>query len=281
MIHIVYLRSREVDVELDGDFYGSEFWEKISNRRYEPDTIGFLEARCDNQTDFMDIGAANGAMTLIAANEGSRVSSYEPDPRIHRVVSQNVKLNSALEQQILVQNKAISVDNGILEFKKNGDSSILSSIVFTGHDATNSIYIDVLSLSDEIEKFHIDKSRKLIIKMDIEGAEWRILKSRKILGALSGNVATLLLAVHPGLYRPFVPTLRGLDKFRLVVWKLRNYQESIKTFKLLNEYASIQRTNLNPIIDKHQFATLILAGYHEFIVEFRSVSENKMEHLCE
>lgn len=30
----------------------------------------------------MDIGAANGAMTLIAASQGSRVSSYEPDPKI-------------------------------------------------------------------------------------------------------------------------------------------------------------------------------------------------------
>lgn len=268
MIHKVRLKSRDVNVELDGDFYGSEFWDKISNRRYEPDTIGFLEDRCDNQTDFMDIGAANGAMTLIAANEGSRVSSYEPDPRIHRAVLQNVRLNSVLGQQILVQNKAISVDKGILEFKKDGDSSILSSIVFTGYDASNSIYIDVLSLSDEVARFHIDKSRKLIIKMDIEGAEWRILKSRKILDALSANAATLLLAVHPGFYRPFVPKLRGLDKFRLVLWKLRNYQESVETFELLSEYASIQRTNLNPIINKRQFAMLILAGYHEFIVEF-------------
>ena len=270
MIHQVRLKSRDVKVELDGDYYGSEFWVRISNRMYEPDTIGFLEDRCDNQTDFMDIGAANGAMTLIAANEGSRVSSYEPDPKIHRVVSHNVKLNPPLDQQILVQNRAISVDNGILQFRKDGDSSILSSIVFTGHEATSSINIEVLSLSDEIEKFHIDKSRKLIIKMDIEGAEWRILKSRKALGALRANAATLLLAIHPGFYRPFVPKLRGLDKFRLVIWKLRNYQESVETFKLLTEYASIQRTNLNPIINKHQFATLVLAGYHEFIIEFRS-----------
>jgi FkbM family methyltransferase len=270
MIHKVCLKSRDVSVELDGDYYGSEFWEKISSRRYEPDTIGFLEDRCDNQTDFMDIGAANGAMTLIAANVGSRVSSYEPEPRIYRVVSQNVMLNPVLGQQILVQNKAISVDNGILQFKKDRDSSVLSPIVFTGHDATNSVNIDVLSLSDEIEKFHVDKSRKLIIKMDIEGAEWRILKSRKILSALGANEATLLLAVHPGFYRPFVPKLRGLDKFLLGVWKLRNYQESVETFKLLSKFASIQRTNLNPIDNKRQFASLISAGYHEFIVEFQS-----------
>jgi DnaJ-domain-containing protein 1 len=32
------------------------------------------------EVDFMDIGAANGAMTILAALQGARVKSYEPDP---------------------------------------------------------------------------------------------------------------------------------------------------------------------------------------------------------
>lgn len=96
----VQLKSSDVSVELDGDHYGAPFWDKISMRQYEPDTIGFLEDRCKDTTDFMDIGAANGAMTLIAASQGSRVSSYEPDPKIFRVVSQNVELNPDLKSLI-------------------------------------------------------------------------------------------------------------------------------------------------------------------------------------
>ena len=86
MIIKVSLRNDLVEVDLNGDYYGKDFWDRVSNRRYEPDTIGFIEDNCDVNTDFMDIGAANGAMTLIAASTGARVSSYEPDPKIFQVV---------------------------------------------------------------------------------------------------------------------------------------------------------------------------------------------------
>jgi FkbM family methyltransferase len=268
VLHQVQLRNTKVTVELDGDYYGQEFWEKVSSRKYEPDTVGFLEDRCGPNTDFMDIGAANGAMTLIAASSGARVSAYEPDPRIHRVVQQNIHLNSQLKSSVILQNKAISSTKGKLNFLNGEDSSVISSIVFTGHDASSSVEIDICQLDEEIEIFHQDKSRKLIVKMDIEGAEWKILKSDMTLESLRINETTLLLAVHPGFYRPFVPKVRGLDRIRLAIWQLRNYRESIEVFNKLEKYTTIQRTNLNPITRKHQFAALVLAGYHEFILEF-------------
>jgi FkbM family methyltransferase len=217
----------------------------------------------------MDIGAANGAMTLIAAGMGARVAAYEPDPRIHQVVARNIHLNAVIEKLVNLQNKAISTTKGKLNFLIGEDSSIISSIVFTGHDASSATEIEICQLDEEIELFHVDKSRQLIVKMDIEGAEWKILKSDKSLDSLKINGAVMLLAVHPGFYRPYVPKIRGLDRFRLVMWQLRNYRESLEVFTKLSKYASVQRTNLNPITRKHQFAALVLAGYHEFILEFR------------
>ena len=258
----------KIEVELDGDHYGREFWEKISARQYEPDTVGFIEDRCDSKTDFMDIGAANGSMTLIAASQGARVASYEPDPKIHRVVLQNIFLSPSLAPLIRLQNKAISAESGTIQFKKNSNAGVLSPIVFTGHDNPIGTDVEVLSLSAEIEAFHSDKARKLVIKMDIEGAEWLILRCKNTLEVLKKNNAMLLLAVHPGFYRPFVPRLRGVDKIALTLWKIRNYRESLAIFGLLTQYASVQRTNLNPIVDKQQFAALTLAGYHEFIIDF-------------
>ena len=267
----VQLKSSEVLVELDGDHYGAPYWDKISTRQYEPDTIGFLENRCNDTTDFMDIGAANGAMTLIAASQGSRVSSYEPDPKIFRVVCQNFESNPDLKSLIFLHNKAISDESFILRFKRDDNASILSAIVFTGHNNSDAVEIQVCSLAEEIERFHSDKSRQLLIKMDIEGAEWRILKSKPTLSALRENSATLLLAVHPGFHRPFVPRLRGLDEIRLIGWKLQNYRESLEVFELLTHCACIYRTNLNPVVNKHQFAALITVGYHEFILDFSRI----------
>ena len=268
MIIKVILRNDEVEVDLSGDYYGQDFWDRVSDRKYEPDTIGFIEDNCNVNTDFMDIGAANGAMTLIAASKGARVSSYEPDPRIFKVVERNVNLNSQYANLINVHNSAISSEEGRLNFLVGEDTSVLSEIVFTGHDSSSSQEIQILSLGSEVDKFHTVKSRKLVVKMDIEGAEWRILKSDKSLKKLQEHEATLILAVHPGFYRPFKRRLRGLDRIRLFFWNLRNYQESILIFNRMREYTSILRTNLNPVTQKSQFGKLIWAGYHEFILEF-------------
>lgn len=266
--YLVKLRRFWVNVDLDSDFYTSTFWDKISSRTYEPDTIGFIEDRCSRNSDFMDIGAANGAMTLIAASCGSRVSAYEPDPRIHSVAFRNFQINEELKPLIQLQNKAIASYSGTLKFLNGEDSSVLSSIVFTGHDPNNQIEIEVLSLESEIEKFHKDKSRKLIVKMDIEGAEWGILQSQNSVQSLCDNSATLLLAVHPGFHRPFKKRLIGIDRLMNLVWHFRNYYDSLLLFEHLSNVATIRRTNLNVVNRKHQFATLILAGYHEFIIEF-------------
>jgi hypothetical protein len=104
--------------------------------------------------------------------------------------------------------------------------------------------------------------------MDIEGAEWRILESHKTLKKLQDHEATLILAVHPGFYRPFKRRLRGLDRARLSFWHLRNYRESLLVFTRISQFTSIQRTNLNPVTQKSQFGKLIWAGYQEFILEF-------------
>ncbi len=268
MIIKARLRNDEVEVDLTNDYYGKDFWDRISSRKYEPDTIGFIEDNCNYKTDFMDIGAANGAMTLIAASMGSRVSSYEPDPKIFKVVERNVELNNKYKQLISLHNKGISSTKGILNFSLGEDTSVLSEIVFTGHNATDKQRIEILSLKEEMDEFHSDKNRELIIKMDIEGAEWRILKSVEVLKALRQHEARLLLAVHPGFHRPFRKRMRGLDRARHLFWNLRNYRESIELFERIELHGSITRTNLNPITRKKQFGKLISAGYHEFVIKF-------------
>jgi FkbM family methyltransferase len=268
MIIEVPLSALTVRVELDGDHYGEDYWQRIADRKYEPDTIGFIEDRCNDDVDFMDIGAANGAMTLIAASRGARVSAYEPDPRIHSVVARNIELNLDLAPRITLHKKAISAESGTIKFRKDEDSAVLSSIVFTGHSESTEIEIEKISLNEEIENFHQNRSRTLILKMDIEGAEWGILKSEEILKSLSLHKSTLLLAVHPGFYRPFAPKMKGLDNIRRAIWHKRNFSESLRVFTLLNKFGITRRTNLDRVRNKNQFAALILGGYYEFIIEF-------------
>lgn len=270
MLHKVNLRKTTIEVDLTNDYYGAEYWDKISNRTYEPDTVGFIEDRCNENTDFLDIGTANGAMSLLAAEQGAQVYAYEPDPLIFKVAEKNFSLNPALLNKIKLQNIALSSESGTTEFGTASDNTVLSSIVTAGGGSHETNVIKIESLVSELIKRHNDPNRKLIIKMDIEGAEWKILQDQKCLNELKAHKAMLLLAVHPGFYRPFTRGFWAFNPIRYKLWQLRNYRESLHTYEMLSGRATIKRTNLNPIQRGRVFAALILVGYHEFIVDFNA-----------
>ena len=172
----------DVLVETSGDPYGESFWESIENKSYEPDTLSFIENNLSPNCIFMDIGAANGAMTLIAAQYAKSVFSYEPDPTMFSILSRNVELNDTLSKRISLKNVGISNTTTKIEFSKRSDKSIFSSIV-VGNERKSGDLIDVLSIKDELESINHLKD-EIIIKMDIEGAEWRILNDKSALQAL-------------------------------------------------------------------------------------------------
>ena len=259
--------GKTIRVALKNDFYGEKFWEKIEKRQYEPDTLAFIENNIDSSTVFLDVGAANGAMTLLAANLNSNVFAFEPNPLMAKVIRENLFLNPRLSNLVNLRNEAISSGSGEIRFQIGADSRILSSIVF-GADIPGKI-IKVRALSEVLESVRlVYPNKKIVIKMDIEGAEWKILKNKKSLQALLTHNVLLLLAVHPGFYRPPILNVPVISRVTIEIHRFRNFLESIRTFRNLNKLAKIFRTNLNPVVSSVKFALLIEAGYHEFIINF-------------
>ena len=270
MLHSFQYNGEAFTVELQDDFYGKDYWERVSRSEYEPDTLDFLKRNCGTGTTFMDVGAANGAMTLIAAKLGSVVYSYEPDPLMFRVTTQNVSLNPNTVGKVTLINRALASQDGELSFSKGSNSHVLSDIVFSGNRSEEKIKVKVNSISAEITKIHTDDSN-LVIKMDIEGAEWGILSQMPTLQNLAKHKATMLLAVHPGFHRPHKKIAPIIDRVLFEIWRSRNYFEAKRLFTKISAYASIKRTNLNPISTPKTFAGLCLVGYHEFIIEFKKL----------
>jgi len=262
----IRILGQKIKIDPAGDYYGLAYWQRIEARQYEPDTISFLEANCNNQTDFMDIGAANGAMSIIASILGAQVSAYEPDDTIYRVFRRNLELNNELLSSVSLYNKALSDTNTVIQFNSETDASILSSIIFSNERISSGL-VEVSSLVDEIDRFHEDLTRQIVIKMDIEGAEWRILSSRAVISSLNSHRAKLLLAVHPGFTKP-IPRLANHFLITRIPWLVAQFVESVQLFTGINSYAEIQRTNGNTVSNKFKFALLIAAGYHEFVMAF-------------
>ena len=266
MIIEVKTKSGDFEVDLTNDYYGESFWSNLESGLWEPDTITFLNQRINNSVDFIDVGAANGSISLLAALNGARVLAFEAEEFIFNVAKRNFELNSGLKNQIEIRNEAISDSDGTLIYTKATNPKIISSIMFgSGSGAGNTI--QVKSLRSVVNEFHqID--RKLIIKIDIEGAEWSILNNLEVLRELGKHRATLLLAVHPGFHRPFRRLPLGLTIISKVIWQIRNILESYFYFRNILRDAHIFRTNLEPVKKPKKCVMLILGGYFEFILEF-------------
>ena len=122
--------GQSVQVELNNDYYGESFWEKVNRNTWEPDTFDFVRSFCDDSTHFLDIGAANGAISLAAALNGAKVTAYEPDPVIFSVLKQNIELNSKVGNLIELKHAGVSSESGILNFESLSDPEIFSDILF-------------------------------------------------------------------------------------------------------------------------------------------------------
>lgn len=253
-------------VELENDFYGESYWRRIATNTYEPDTMSFLRNYVDSNCDFIDVGAANGAITLLAGALGASVRSYEAAPGIYEVAKKNVELNPQFRNEISILNYAISSENGTLEFRRSSNAAVLSDIIFTGLD-DKKIEIKVVKLSDVVDEFHTP-SKRLVIKVDIEGAEWKIFKDKETLHTLFKHEAIVLLAIHPGFQRPVRSSRFAAKSFKKLIWQAHNAFEVYTVFKSLFKFASVKRTNFDVIKAPKKIVMLMFGGYFEFILEF-------------
>lgn len=257
--------GQAVRIDLVNDYYGEGFWEKINGNRWEPDTFDFIRSFCDNSTHFFDIGAANGAMSLAAAIKGATVTSYEPDPIIFSVLRRNVELNENLSNRIELKNAGISSKSGKIDFDISSDPEIFSGILFRNSTFEKS-KIEVFGLSEQVSEYGSLKE-KVVIKMDIEGAEFKILNDLAVLKTLEKFDALLLLAIHPGFNRQYKKS-KFNRKISEKMWRRSNIRESLEVFSAIEQFANVFRTNLNPVKSKESFACLVDAGYHEYVIDF-------------
>jgi FkbM family methyltransferase len=249
------------------DFYGDSYWRNVSQKTYEPDTMAFLENYVDSSTDFIDVGAATGAMSFIAANLGARVLAFEAVPKVFEIAKLHLRCNPNFANQVNLQNLAISSHPGTLELGKNADPNVLANISNEELTISGAGEIRIASLIEEINSFH-HQDRKLVIKIDIEGAEWKLLSDTKTLDGLQQHGALILLAIHPGFNRPFKELPFGITWLTKKFWQIQNLLVAYLFFQRLLKVATLRRTSLDKIMSAKKCTLLMFGGYFEFIINF-------------
>jgi len=256
-----------IDKEDDG-YATTGMFENFLAEKWEPDTSLFIRNYCDSRTIFLDIGASNGIFTLYASLVAKKVYAFEPLKSMFSVATKNIALNPTLNGKISLSPMAVSNETRIIYARQPIESKILSSI--THSDVNQFSYpLHVKSLITVIQEIHPLENEVLVIKMDIEGAEFKILQDPKVIECLVDSKAILLVAFHPGFSHPMKRSSLKLVRIcrRFHYWA-RSVLEILSIIRLIPKDVKIFRTNQAPVNYKKDILLLILGGYYEFIFDF-------------
>lgn len=259
-------RNLRFEVDLWDDGYGKDYWMRLVQGEYEPDTVALINKFSAHDKCFIDVGAANGAMSLIAASLGCEVIAVEPNKQVFSVLQRNVLLNVDLSTRIHLTNAILASE----EEKIEGNESIFQRGLLTEitQEGTNEDTFKGVKIVDLKEILSFSSRQKYIIKIDIEGAEWRLFQSMKFIQELKNRHITVIIALHPGLHRPlngYTRTRNNLFRRPKCFWQLLNITDAIRFFNNVSEF-NVYRTNFSLVKDVKKFVSLVLGGNHEFIL---------------
>jgi FkbM family methyltransferase len=167
---------------------GSErrrFWDRVAAGGWEPQTFRVFQRFLTPGSSCIDIGAWIGPTTLYAAHLADRVLAIEPDLVAHAELAANVAANPALRSQIALYGQCIAPKAGPVDLYAGGmyhstDSRFgdsMSGLLPTGSrgDQPRQWAEGVL-----LEDFMADNAVAGcgLIKMDVEGGEYRLIPGR-------------------------------------------------------------------------------------------------------
>jgi FkbM family methyltransferase len=220
--------------------YGSRY-DRQDMRTYEPTFYLPFVARIEPGMTVFDIGAHVGIFALGAAKRvgrTGRVVAFEPAPQTAAVLKRHVAFNG-MRDRIRVEEAVVSDSEKPVAFFVYNDS-MAASLSRVNVEDLNPEVRSASVLEVEVPSYTLDgycRERKLtpqVIKLDVEGAEHRVLLGGREL--LSQNDVTILCEVHP---KQMVNCGGSLDGFLALVAQLGYEVEPLDEPNPLGTYHSL------------------------------------------
>ena len=150
------------------------------------DMLFVLHALTPEMT-FVDVGANLGAYSILASKVvGAKSIAFEPLPDTAKRLREQLHLNQ-IEDLVTVMNCGVGSQNGVLAFTNSEDTRNRVSSSRDGGEVTQ---VPVVTLDSAI-----DHAGPMILKIDVEGYEYEVLKGAEVLLS-SGEVQAILIEVN-------------------------------------------------------------------------------------
>jgi FkbM family methyltransferase len=137
--------------------------------------LNWLSARPEAKPCVLDLGGNIGLFALLAArnNPLAKIISFEPGPPNCQMLRMNLLANPDLARQIELREEAVAGTSGEAIWNFHPDDPSGSSLVGgKGDSSSNAIKVKLVSFAECVAQAAGDV---VLVKMDIEGAEWDVL----------------------------------------------------------------------------------------------------------
>ena len=188
-MHKVFVSNdRKIDIFMDSHDYSHI--SQIADPNWENKIFNYYDKFDFDNLIFVDLGANIGCHTLFYYNfkKFDKLIYVEPNLKCVELFKKSLSVQKSYkenEEKVLILNNVVGEENGYLDlkvFKNNSGSGTIvdyfgkeskKNIMLMSHSEFNSSKIESLTISNIFSK--IKKKDNIIIKMDIQGAEPRIL----------------------------------------------------------------------------------------------------------
>ena len=151
---------------------------------WEPEIVSLMRQLVQPGDTVVDIGAENGYHTCLLSrlvgDEGC-VYSFEPEPANRARLFRSLELNQIGNVEVIA--KVLGEQPGTVSLFPNGP---LTSVGYVRAGSRDGIKVECVRLDDELPS----KIKVSLIKMDIEGSEWRVLNGMPRILSTCAHVIT-------------------------------------------------------------------------------------------
>ncbi len=189
--------NKQVVLQSGSDWLTSRiWWDGVT--AFEPEVGPYFSALASQARCVLDIGAYTGWYSILSAvlNPTARVLAFEANPKVAQSLRKNLELNNL--ENVEVVECAVSAEDGEARFHLGADGLPPSSSLEAEWEGLyQTIAVETRSIDSVIESYgrpHVD-----LVKIDIEGSEWRAIIGMKetILRCQPTMVIELLEAYRP------------------------------------------------------------------------------------
>jgi len=149
----------------------------------------FVKPLVNKSSRVFDIGGNIGYFSYYTSPLVKQIHAFEPTPETFRVL-QKMKNTSHLDN-VTIHNKAVSVENGHMEFYIYNSNQTMNSLKKMENIPHNIVKVETVSLLDIVNQYEtVD-----FVKLDIEGGEKRILMDDSF-DFIANKVKNVFVEIH-------------------------------------------------------------------------------------